>query len=69
MLSEKDYEDYLSQIHAVEDKMAVVYQDCADRVEDKAIEKGMITMRMDGLEKVKNGITTVEEILRVTEEK
>ncbi|MBP9945877.1 MAG: Flp pilus assembly complex ATPase component TadA [Vicinamibacteria bacterium] len=32
----------------------------------KAIEEGMITLRMSGLEKIKQGITTIEEVLRET---
>ncbi len=32
----------------------------------KAIEEGMLTLRMSGLEKLKQGITTVEEVLRET---
>jgi general secretion pathway protein E len=31
-----------------------------------AIQNGMISLRMDGMDKVKNGITTYEEVLRVT---
>jgi type II secretory ATPase GspE/PulE/Tfp pilus assembly ATPase PilB-like protein len=31
------------------------------------VERGMVTLRQDGLEKVKHGQTTVEEVLRVTE--
>jgi type IV pilus assembly protein PilB len=34
----------------------------------KAIENKMITLREDGWEKVRQGITTVEEVLRVTQE-
>ena len=30
----------------------------------KAIEEGMLTLRMSGLEKIKSGVTTVEEVLR-----
>ncbi|NOY64894.1 MAG: Flp pilus assembly complex ATPase component [Nitrospirae bacterium] len=33
----------------------------------KAIEQGMRTLREDGLEKVKQGITTIDEVLRVTQ--
>jgi len=33
-----------------------------------AIEGGMITLRLDGWQKAQNGLTTVEEILRVTQE-
>jgi type IV pilus assembly protein PilB len=32
----------------------------------KAIEEGMLTLRMSGIEKLKQGITTVEEVLRET---
>jgi type IV pilus assembly protein PilB len=30
-----------------------------------AIEEGMITLRQDGLAKVKQGVTSIEEVLRV----
>ena len=33
----------------------------------KAIELGMRTLRQDGWKKVKDGITTIEEVLRVTQ--
>lgn len=39
-----------------------------DELRKKAISDGMITMFMDGLEKVERGITTIEEILRVVNE-
>lgn len=39
----------------------------ADAIKKKAIELGLKTLREDGLEKVKAGLTTIEEILRVTE--
>lgn len=32
----------------------------------KAVEEGMITLRMSGLEKLRQGLTTVEEVLRET---
>jgi type II secretory ATPase GspE/PulE/Tfp pilus assembly ATPase PilB-like protein len=32
----------------------------------EAIKEGMITMRQDGLKKVNGGVTTLEEVLRVT---
>jgi type IV pilus assembly protein PilB len=35
-------------------------------IRKKAIEEGMLTLRMSGLEKIKQGITTVEEVLRET---
>jgi len=31
------------------------------------LKKGMKTLRMDGIEKVKNGLTTIQEVLRVTQ--
>jgi len=39
----------------------------ADEIGKKAIESGMQSLRHDGLEKVKQGLTTPEEVLRVTE--
>ena len=37
----------------------------ADTIKAKAIEKGMTTMFDDAREKVLNGVTTIEEMLRV----
>jgi type IV pilus assembly protein PilB len=36
-------------------------------IKKKAIEQGMKTLRQDGLDKVMKGITTLEEVMRVTE--
>ncbi|MDH4231538.1 MAG: ATPase, T2SS/T4P/T4SS family [Nitrospirota bacterium] len=36
-------------------------------IKDKAISLGMRTLREDGIEKVKKGITTIDEVLRVTQ--
>jgi general secretion pathway protein E len=36
-------------------------------LKDKATELGMRTLREDGIEKVKRGITTIDEVLRVTQ--
>jgi len=38
----------------------------AKAMADKAIEKGMLTLRMAGMEKVKEGLSNLEEILSVT---
>jgi len=38
----------------------------AKAMADKAIEKGMMTLRMVGLEKIKEGISSLEEVLSVT---
>ncbi len=40
----------------------------AEDIENKAIEEGMITMKQDGYLKVIEGITTMEEVLRVAQE-
>lgn len=39
----------------------------ADIIKKKAVEQGMKTLREDGMVKVQKGITTLEEVLRVTE--
>jgi type IV pilus assembly protein PilB len=45
----------------------LVYQDVSwKQLNDKAVEQGMHTLRQSGLEKAKQGITTLEEIIRVT---
>jgi type IV pilus assembly protein PilB len=40
----------------------------ASDIKKKAIELGMRTLFQDGIEKAKKGLTTIEEVLRVTEE-
>jgi len=40
----------------------------ANQIKQLAIENGMITLRQDGLMKVLQGITTIEEVLRVSGE-
>jgi type IV pilus assembly protein PilB len=40
----------------------------ADEIKAKAIESGMLTMLEDGFLKAKAGVTTIEEVLRVTKE-
>ena len=37
-------------------------------IREKGIENGMISLRKDGAAKVLDGITTIEEVLRVTQE-
>lgn len=44
----------------------IVAQDgTVDQIREQAIKSGMITMRRDGLAKVIQGVTTIEEVLRV----
>jgi type II secretion system protein E len=39
----------------------------ASTIAQRAIEQGMRTLRVDGWNKVRNGVTTLEEVLRVTQ--
>jgi type II secretory ATPase GspE/PulE/Tfp pilus assembly ATPase PilB-like protein len=39
----------------------------ASTIAQRAIENGMRTLRTDGWNKVKAGVTTIEEVLRVTQ--
>jgi general secretion pathway protein E len=36
-------------------------------IAQKAMDQGMRTLRVDGWNKVRNGVTTIEEVLRVTQ--
>ncbi|MFH1854077.1 MAG: ATPase, T2SS/T4P/T4SS family [Candidatus Omnitrophota bacterium] len=40
----------------------------SDQIKNKALELGMHTLRMDGWKKIKKGLTTINEVIRVTEE-
>ena len=46
----------------------VVKRASADQIKEKALSFGMRTLRNDGWEKIKMGLTTPEEVLRVSEE-
>ncbi len=39
----------------------------ADEIEERALKEGMMLMKQDGYIKVLDGITTIEEVLRVAE--
>lgn len=45
----------------------ILARQSADRIKEKAVAKGMRTLRQDGWEKIKMGMTTPSEVLRVTE--
>jgi type II secretory ATPase GspE/PulE/Tfp pilus assembly ATPase PilB-like protein len=45
----------------------VLSRAASSTIAQRAIEQGMRTLRDDGWNKVRNGITTIEEILRVTQ--
>lgn len=46
----------------------IVSNGTSDEIQDQAIKDGMLTMQLDGLVKAIIGMTTIEEILRVTRE-
>ena len=49
-------------------KNAMVSKASSDEIRKLAIASGMVTLMEDGIDKIKQGITTVEEVLRVTRE-
>ncbi|MFA5388915.1 MAG: GspE/PulE family protein [Candidatus Omnitrophota bacterium] len=55
---------------AIDDKIRemIIENASVDDIRSYAVSKGMKTLRDDGMEKYKNGITTMEEVLRVTTE-
>ena len=46
----------------------IVAKTPSEEIRKKALSSGMIALKADGIEKIKQGLTTVEEVLRVTEE-
>ena len=46
----------------------IVANGTSDEIQEKSISEGMLTMQLDGLVKAAIGMTTIEEILRVTRE-
>lgn len=49
-------------------RQAIVHRQTASEICDIAVKNGMRNMIIDGLEKVKQGMTTIEEVIRVTKE-
>ena len=51
-------------------KMAelILINSSTEKIRQQAIADGMLTMLHDGFIKAKNGITTLEEVMRVTKE-
>ena len=45
----------------------ILNRSAASTIAQRAMEHGMRTLRMDGWRKVKNGQTTIQEVLRVTQ--
>jgi type II secretory ATPase GspE/PulE/Tfp pilus assembly ATPase PilB-like protein len=56
--------EVMSVTQAIED--LTIKQVTSEDLKNKAIEEGMITMRQDGLVKALKGITTIDEVFRVT---
>lgn len=58
------------EVLTIDDKIREMVIDRAstDKIRDYAISKGMKTLREDGLDKHKHGLTTMEEVIRVTAE-
>jgi len=54
--------------NTTETQKLIMQNSTSEVIQDKAIENGMVTLRIDGLIKVFRGLTTIEEILRVTRE-
>ena len=49
-------------------KSTILRTSDANAIKKVGMERGMITLRRDGARKVIEGITTIEEIFRVTEQ-
>ncbi len=52
----------------IDDEMRELILSGASSLElrEKAIENQMITLRMSGLQKIRDGVTTIEEVIRET---
>ncbi|MBI2606254.1 MAG: type II secretion system ATPase GspE [Deltaproteobacteria bacterium] len=57
------------EIMVIDDEIRqlIVKESDGGSIKKKAVEKGMKTLREDGVAKVMNGITTIEELLRATQ--
>jgi general secretion pathway protein E len=49
-------------------RQLILKRSSADVIKDAAVQQGMRTLREDGWEKVRTGVTTVAEVVRVTQE-
>jgi general secretion pathway protein E len=48
-------------------KSLIVKSHDSNRIKDEAINSNLVTLRQDGIRKVLKGLTTIEEVLRVTQ--
>jgi len=44
----------------------IVQKVSADKIFDQALDEGLVTLRQSGIEKMREGTTSPEEVLRVT---
>lgn len=60
----------ISELLVIEDdtRDMVLRRASSMEIKKAALKKGLITLRMDGAKKVKKGVTTIAEVLRVTQE-
>ncbi|MEM7350191.1 MAG: type IV-A pilus assembly ATPase PilB [Acidobacteriota bacterium] len=58
----------LYEVMEIEDEMRELILSGASSIElrEKAVENGMITLRMSGLQKIRDGISTIDEVVRET---
>ena len=49
------------------DSLQAVPRASASRIKREALKRGFVTLRMDGADKVAQGLTTMDEVLRVTQ--
>jgi len=59
--------EYLSANDSI--RKEIMAKSSTERIKDVAIKNGMTVLRQDGWRKVREGITTIQEVLRVTLEK
>ena len=51
------------------DMRQLIYDGCSqNEIKDLAIKNGMASLREAGIEKIKSGVSTIEEVLRATVE-
>jgi len=70
--SEQEYKGRMGIYEVLDNNAAIqkqiVVNSTSDDIQNQAIKDGMLTMQLDGLIKAMAGMTTIEEILRVTRE-
>lgn len=58
------------ELMVIDDKIRnlITAKSSSEEIRKQALASGMINLKTDGIEKVKQGITSIEEVLRVTQE-